>query len=149
MPLRCFLVRKYNPQKWDEFIQLEPHLDKRRNTWIWNMHKVGVQKVLETAGYLNQLDIDEEIVQKICGILDVNSFEVRPVESQNGLNASECLRGVYLQAALMAHDCIGNTHLAVDDNFTLVIHASRTISKGETIFFNYSNALLVSELKYY
>lgn len=149
MPLRCILLRKYNPEKWGEFMQLEPHLDKRRGTWIWNMHKATVQRVLEEANCLSQFDVAEEVIQKTCGILDVNSFEVRAVESQNNFSVSECLRGVYLQAALMAHDCVGNTHLAVDDDFTLLVHASRTICKGETIFFNYSNAILVSILCIY
>lgn len=43
----------------------------------------------------------------------------------------------------MAHDCLGNTHLSVDDDFILTIHASVDIPKNSTIFFNYSNVLQV------
>lgn len=96
---------------------------------------------------LKQLEIEEtDLVQTICGILDVNSFEVRPPEfTEISANTEEFLRGVYLEAALMTHDCVGNTHLAVDDAFQLSVHACRDIKKGETIFFNYSNALMVKK----
>lgn len=125
---------------------LEPHLEERKNTWIWRSHEINVVRVLK------ELDVKEacekDLIQKICGILDVNSFEVRPPEfTEVSVNPDEFLRGVYLEAALMTHDCIGNTHLAVDDTFKLCVHASRDIKKGETIFFNYSNALMVPNQK--
>lgn len=129
-------------------MRLESHISKRRDTWIWRMHKLNVERVLQEAGQLTEEDIQEEIIQKICGILDVNSFEVRPIELknyvQNVSGEGNFLRGVYLQAALMAHDCVGNTHLAVDDDFCMFVHASTPIAEGDTIFFNYTNALLVS-----
>ncbi|KAJ8928049.1 hypothetical protein NQ314_019419 [Rhamnusium bicolor] len=51
------------------------------------------------------------------------------------------LRCLYLEAALMAHDCVGNAHLSVDDDFVLTIHASVDISENSLIFFNYANVL--------
>lgn len=80
-----------------------------------------------------------EYLQKLCGILDVNSFELR---SPGGLD-SLLLRGLYAEASLMAHDCRGNTHLTVDDNFHLTIYASLPIQEGDVIFFNYTSSLLV------
>lgn len=113
------------------------------------MHKLNVERVLQESGLLNPDDIKDEIAQIVCGILDVNAFEVRPVECGNlvqGMNPGECLRALFLEAALMAHDCVGNTHLAVDDSFCITVRASRFIAKGETVFFNYTNALLVSKI---
>lgn len=145
LPLRCILLQQYKPEKWCEFSKLEAHLAERKNTWIWRSHEINVQRVLTELG----LEEAADLVQKVCGILDVNSFEVRPPEIvQISANPDEFLRGVYLEAALMTHDCVGNTHLAVDDGFTLVVHAARDIVEGETIFFNYSNALLVSETSF-
>ena len=80
-------------------------------------------------------------MQKICGILDVNSFEVRGPVCKSG--ESERLRGVYLRAALMAHDCLANTHLAVDDAFQMTIHASVPVPRGQPIYFNYTSAMQV------
>jgi hypothetical protein len=84
---------------------------------------------------------DADFVQRICGILDVNSFEVRGPSSKSG--EAERLRGVYLRAALMAHDCVANTHLAVDDDFQMIIHASIPIPRGHPIYFNYTSAMQV------
>lgn len=81
-----------------------------------------------------------ELMQKLCGILDVNAFELRSPDALDGLR----LRGLYVDATLMAHDCRGNTHLSVNDNFQLTIYASVTIKQDEPIFFNYTSSLLVS-----
>lgn len=81
-----------------------------------------------------------ELVQKICGILDVNSFELR---SPGGIGESP-LRGLYIKTALIAHECRGNTHITVDDKFQLTVFASLPIQQGETICFNYTSSLLVS-----
>lgn len=144
LPLRCILLQHYNPEKWKEFSKLEAHLEERKNTWIWRSHETNVQRVFHEFEGLAKV---ADLVQKVCGILDVNSFEVRPPEiAQISANPDEFLRGVYLEAALMTHDCVGNTHLAIDDGFKLVVHAARDVGEGETIFFNYSNALLVRDM---
>lgn len=49
-----------------------------------------------------------------------------------------------MNAALMAHDCIGNTFLSVDDDFSLTVKASVNISEKSPIYFNYANPLSVS-----
>lgn len=44
----------------------------------------------------------------------------------------------------MAHDCIGNTFLSVDDDFSLTVKASVNIPEKSPIYFNYANPLSVS-----
>lgn len=84
---------------------------------------------------------DAELMQKLCGILDVNAFELR---SSGGVLDGLLLRGLYAEATLMAHDCRGNTHLTVDDDFRLTVYASVAIQENEPILFNYTSSLLVS-----
>ena len=81
-----------------------------------------------------------ELLQKISGILDVNSFELRP---PGGLG-DFLLRGLYINTSLIAHDCRGNTHVTVDDKFQLTVFASLPIQEGDTIYFNYTSSLSVS-----
>lgn len=102
-------------------------------------------RILNDLNVTDEEDVAQEVIQRICGILDVNSFELRPREFQgtNG-NSGGFLRAIYLQAALMAHDCVSNTHIATDDDFEIIVRACRDIKEGEIIFFNYSNALVVS-----
>lgn len=66
----------------DEISRMESHCSLRRNSNIWNEHAKNVIKPLQEMGILTALNqqksiIDSDFVQKICGILDVNSFEVR------------------------------------------------------------------------
>lgn len=90
-------------------------------------------------------------MENICGVLDVNSFELRgPCPALMTEPApGERLRGVYLEAALLAHDCVGNTHLSVDDNFVMTIHASVPIAAGEPILFNYASSLEVGKYSFF
>jgi hypothetical protein len=100
----------------------------------------GVIQVFRENGLLTSVE-DADYVQRICGILDVNSFEVRGPPSKSG--QTEKLRGIYPRASLMAHDCVANTHLAVDDDFEMSIHASVPIPRGHPIYFNYTSAMQV------
>lgn len=86
-----------------------------------------------------------ELLQLLCGILDVNCFELRSPGGLDGL----LLRGLYVEASLMAHDCRGNTHLTADDNFQLTVYASLPIKEGDEIYFNYTSSLLVCLFAYY
>lgn len=68
----------------DEVLAMESHCTERCGTWIWYQH---AKNVIEP---LREIDIDEkfsgvqapwtltdDFLQKICGTLDVNTFEVR------------------------------------------------------------------------
>ncbi|CAH2044001.1 unnamed protein product, partial [Iphiclides podalirius] len=136
--IRALLMKDRDKTAWKAFMQLETHLNERKDTSIWE-HCENTDKFVTSLGLLEGAE-DTNIVQKICAAIDVNSFEVRgPVVPAIG--CSELLRGVYLKAALMAHDCVGNTHMAIDDNNVLVCHASTDIKKGEPIFNRYTDPL--------
>lgn len=69
----------------DEILSMESHCSVRRNTLIWDAHAKNVVKPLREFGIMTAMNeghklpctIDDDFVQKICGILDVNTFEVR------------------------------------------------------------------------
>lgn len=54
------------------------------------------------------------------------------------------MRGLYTQAALLAHDCIGNTLITVDNDKLLKVYACTDIKAGEIIYNNYTASLYVS-----
>lgn len=143
MPLRCLLLKNRHPLLWKTLMELESHADKRRDTAIWRNHKMNVEDILLKLNLIIEEDMKTELIQKVCGILDVNSFELRAPGFGPGSvpHPAECVRGIYLQAALMAHDCLGNTHLSVDDRYNLAIHSCVAIPVGKPILFNYTNAL--------
>ncbi|KAL0871364.1 hypothetical protein ABMA27_005102 [Loxostege sticticalis] len=142
--LRAMLKRETDPAAWEEFMSLETHLDKRKNSSVWAYNESTV-KFIKSLGLLDNVT-DEDLVQKVCAAIDVNSFEVRgpPIPA---IGCSEVLRGVYLKAALLAHDCVGNTHMSINDNNVLVCHASTDIKKGDTIYYNYTDPLKGTALR--
>ncbi|XP_066258410.1 SET domain-containing protein SmydA-8-like [Euwallacea similis] len=144
-PLRCILLSIYNPEVYEKILNLEPHLEKRRDTAIWRRHKLSVEEVLKETNLLTEKDVKEELVQRICGILDINSFEVRPPNNADNPITnpeSQCLRAIYPTVAMIAHSCISNTHISVDDNFVMSIYAKVDIKQHQPILTNYSDVLL-------
>ncbi|KAI8439615.1 hypothetical protein MSG28_013340 [Choristoneura fumiferana] len=118
--LRALLKRDSDPEGWAEFMQMETHLDQRRNTGVWVYHQNAV-KFIESLGLLEGIK-DTDVVQKICAVIDVNSFDVRgPAAPSLGC---EPLRGVYMKTALLAHDCVANTHISINDNNLLTGYVS-------------------------
>lgn len=55
------------------------------------------------------------------------------------------VRGLYPKAALMAHDCIGNTFITMDKHKELKVYASVDIKCGDIIYYNYTDPLMVSQ----
>ncbi|XP_012550660.3 SET domain-containing protein SmydA-8 [Bombyx mori] len=142
--LRTILKRNVEHEAWNEFMQLETHLEARRGTDLWDFYENTV-KFIQSLGLL-ECENDKNLVQKICAAIDVNSFEVRG-PSVPGIGCGETLRGVYLQAALLAHDCVGNTHMSIGDDNLLVCHASVDINIGDIIYYNYTDALKGTDVR--
>ena len=65
-------------------------------------------------------DLDNELVQKVCGVIDVNAFEIRipmaiiRAHSPNPfINSHDSLKGAFYEAALMNHSCVPNAQIAI------------------------------------
>ncbi|XP_072750457.1 uncharacterized protein [Anoplolepis gracilipes] len=139
LALRLWLTKYRNPTIWEKINQMEAHLDKRIGTPVWKEKEIDVVDVIQKLRIPDKTEPPSaELMQKLCGILDVNTFELRSPGVLDGL----LLRGLYIEAILMAHDCRSNTYLTVDDNFQLIVYASVPIKQDEPILFNYTSSLL-------
>ncbi|KOX72914.1 Protein msta, isoform A [Melipona quadrifasciata] len=137
--LRIWLLKKRDPKLWERVKSMEAHLDKRRDTEVWENREIYVVAMLKSLNLVPDDDPSvSEVLQLICGIVDVNSFQLRPPGRKEGL----CLRGLFMEASLLSHNCRGNLYLTTDSNFKLTVYASVPIKKGDTICFNYSTPLL-------
>lgn len=70
-----------------DLIGMESHFEQRQNTLIWHQHRRAIIDPLRQSGLYECFMFDgqyinDDFVQKICGILDVNSFDVRTQTSQ-------------------------------------------------------------------
>lgn len=92
-------------------------------------------------------DITDDLIQKIMSIVDVNCFEARiPRLNDFGdmsVTGDDCVRALYLKGALMTHDCVSNTHVSIDDQFNLSVRCSVDLKPDQTVYFNYTNVLMV------
>lgn len=82
----------------DDILSLESHCVERKGTWIWNehakcvidpLHKISIDKIFESVN--SPWPITDDFFQKICGILDVNTFEVRTEHFEVGSGNDNCL----------------------------------------------------------
>ncbi|XP_050347758.1 uncharacterized protein LOC126771738 isoform X2 [Nymphalis io] len=132
-PLRCLLLKKEDPDKWTALSAMEAHNDIRRARGdIWPMNDRNVVQRLKKWG----LEYDEEEIHTICGILEVNAFEV----GVTGANA----RALYDEAYLLAHDCTpSTTHTDAEGRSTrpLTVRASIPHKAGDIISLCYAYTL--------
>lgn len=76
-PLR-FIMFSQDPsqaESYKEVMKMESHCAERRGTSIWQMHELCIVKPLVAAGVI--AEEDSALIQRYCGIMDVNAFEVR------------------------------------------------------------------------
>ncbi|KAL9703820.1 hypothetical protein quinque_007338 [Culex quinquefasciatus] len=144
-PVRCLLLYRKNRDLFDEMMRMESHVEERRGSEIWQIHDKYVVTPLLEAGILDslndgELEVTGELIQRVCGILDVNTFEIRGDvdSSQNGSNLA---RGLYPKTSLMVHNCVPNTLLSIDGVGNLRVFTSAPVRMGEMLFINFTRSL--------
>lgn len=80
---------------------MEYHDAIRKNSEIWNADEVNVVGYLHGPCKLKDR-FSGDLIQQACGILEVNSFEAKTAKGHK-------IRGIYSNAALLAHSCVPNT----------------------------------------
>ncbi|XP_065369562.1 SET domain-containing protein SmydA-8-like [Calliphora vicina] len=139
--IKCLLLSE-NPEGKEDFskiLQLMSHLEKRRKSAIWQeRNKQIVQPILKSnlKNYFQLgCKLDEEFLQHLCGVLDVNTYEIRAPDVAS-------MSGLYLKGSLLAHQCCPNANVAIDDLYRIKIYANRDIDKEEMVTNCYTNVLL-------
>lgn len=132
-PLRCMLLKNDKPEVFAKIMNLEDHLEERSKTQLYKILKSNIVTFMKNI--LGLKGIDEEIVMRIVAILDTNCFEIRVP------NQASKLRGLYVSAAMMSHDCKPNTRHVFEDNYQMLLIASVDIPKGGIISTTYTQTL--------
>ncbi|XP_069699803.1 uncharacterized protein SmydA-5 [Periplaneta americana] len=150
-PLRCLLLQRRNPRKWQQILEMESHVKKRGpGTEVFREIRDRVVTFLQ-ENYLQKLsgagkegdavleDCSENTLHKICGVLDVNGLDIR-------LALGAEVVALYPTVYLMEHDCVPNTRHSFeialgDKQYRVTVRATRQIRKGEHISTMYTHAL--------
>lgn len=136
--LRILLMRDTDHESYQRILLMEDHLEeRRRNHELWRHYETNVVQVLNEkcpSGFIER-HTDHDI-QRICGILDVNCFEI----GQSPVKA----RALYPSAFLLAHDCRPNTtHTDDPATYELILRTSRRVRRHEAITLSYAYTLQV------
>lgn len=128
-PLRCLWLKEEDPAKWSSLCQMESHLERRINTDVHEINQANVVDFIQK--YLRVLSYSEEEIHRICGVIDVNGFEIP------GPNVI----GLYGKGCLLEHNCIPNSSRTFDPQLNIIIRATVDISKGEHITTSYTDPM--------
>ncbi|KAL1494356.1 hypothetical protein ABEB36_009968 [Hypothenemus hampei] len=133
VPLRCLILKTTDPSGYATLLDMESHNEIRKK--IPDLWKSNQEKVVDRIVKQWQLtEFSEQEIHTICGILEVNSFEI----GQQGVS----IRGIYPTSFLLSHDCVPNTnHTDEEETFKLTIRASIHIPAGYPITLSYAYTL--------
>lgn len=107
-PLRLLVASEKYPERWEKEVkEMEAHNKKRCVNGQWNIDHVNIVVYLRDRLKLEKFS--EEMIQTACGILEINSFELR---TKMGYFA----RALYPKVSMMNHNCVSNTSHSIDPN---------------------------------
>lgn len=102
---------------------------------LWNRNQTVIVDRIRNGW--NLLQFSEEEIHRMCGILEVNCFEV-------GGGREAVARALFSEAYLMCHNCVPNTN-HTDDPITheLIVRTTKALKKGDIISLSYAYTLQV------
>eukprot|EP00094_Tigriopus_californicus_P008742 TCALIF_08427-PA protein Name:"Similar to msta Protein msta, isoform A (Drosophila melanogaster)" AED:0.15 eAED:0.15 QI:0/0.4/0.16/0.83/0.6/0.66/6/115/489 len=144
IPIRAILLKMKDVKQYKRFMALESHVESREGTDAEVKADERVFRLLEQFR-LHEAG-NRQLVQKICGIFDTNSFDLAIQDGAKGIT------GVYLNAAMMMHSCVKNTRIVFRYLFSsqehiMTIYARETIHKGDPIYHSYTPILAPTTLR--
>ncbi|XP_050079732.1 SET domain-containing protein SmydA-8-like [Anopheles maculipalpis] len=134
LTLRCMLLKTIDPANYDRLLDMDPLNDVRHQIpKLWNRNqKEIVQRIRSEWGFAE--DYTEQELHTICGIIEVNAFEV----GQDPIKA----RALFPKACLLMHDCTPNTgHTDELQTHHLTVRVLRYVKAGEPLTLTYAHIL--------
>ncbi|EZA57735.1 SET domain-containing protein SmydA-8 isoform X1 [Ooceraea biroi] len=140
MPLRLLLESEKNVERWDKEVKdMEAHNKIRSQKTQWKSDHVNIVEYLRKRLKLDRFS--EERIQTICGILEINTFEVRTAK---GFGA----RGLYPTVAMMNHSCVSNTSHSISPiDYKMRLRTTLKIPAGGELHASYTHSLLPTMLR--
>ncbi|XP_061938952.1 SET domain-containing protein SmydA-8-like isoform X1 [Apis cerana] len=139
-PLRLLLESEKNPERWkNEVKDMEAHNKIRNQKKQWKSDQINIVEYIRKQLKLERFS--EEQIQTVCGILEINTFEVRTAK---GFSA----RAIYPTVALMNHSCISNTcHSISPTDYKIRLRTTLKIPPGGELYGSYTHSLLPTMLR--
>lgn len=132
---------------YDDIMQMGGRLHVRTDTNVAKCHQKFITDPLlaaDIATLFPELNLDFNVLQRLCAILDMIAFEVRgarDVTLESGNDPSFVLRNIYLHPALLVQSCTANSFLTIDAEFNVKLYAGQDIAQGHVV--TYNNAIVM------
>ncbi|KAM0735042.1 SET domain-containing protein SmydA-8, isoform B [Formica fusca] len=139
-PLRLLLESEKNAERWSEEVKdMEAHNKIRCEKTQWKSDHINIVDYLRKRLKLDRFS--EERIQTACGILEINTFEVRTTK---GFSA----RGLYPTVAMMNHSCVSNTSHSISPiDYRIRLRTTLKIPTGGELYASYTHSLLPTMLR--
>uniref|UniRef100_A0A146L8D6 Protein msta, isoform A n=2 Tax=Lygus hesperus TaxID=30085 RepID=A0A146L8D6_LYGHE len=136
-PLRALLASEKDLKRWEsEVVSLMDHNSLRKeNQEVWEAERINVVEFLRNRCKLSER-FSEDLIRKVCGILEVNSYEILPD------TVAVPIRGLYPTASIPSHNCVANTtHSISPGDFKMVMRATIDLAEGSEVLCSYTSSL--------
>ncbi|XP_040168533.1 SET domain-containing protein SmydA-8 [Anopheles arabiensis] len=133
LTLRCMLLKTVDRSQYDRLLGMDPLNDVRQQIpKLWNRNqKEIVERIRNQWGFAEYSELE---LHTICGIIEVNAFEV----GQEPTKA----RALFPEAYLLMHDCTPNTgHTDAPQTHHLTVRVLRDVKAGEPLTLTYAHIL--------
>ncbi|XP_026321344.1 SET domain-containing protein SmydA-8 [Hyposmocoma kahamanoa] len=134
-PLRLLLAKEKDPDRWQSELEaMETHTVARKERPTWGADQVNIADFLVDHCKLGSR-FDKDLVQRVCGILEVNSVEV---PSRGGFS----IRAIYPRLSIAAHSCVPNiAHTILQNGYQVLVRSAVPIKTGEPLYLCYTYVL--------
>ncbi|XP_073992221.1 SET domain-containing protein SmydA-8-like [Rhodnius prolixus] len=133
--LRTLLESERDATRWnDEVVVLEDHTnDRKARPEFWSAEQINVVDFLYEKCKLRSR-FKKDTIQKVCGILEVNCFEVITEEYSS-------IRGLYPKLAIMSHNCVANTtHSKILNEHKMIVRTTVAVKEGDELYSSYTRS---------
>jgi len=134
-PRPCLWLKQMDTELFSELMLFESHLAERDEDPEVEERVRAVANVV-----VNELRIDGvsmQDVRLICGILDVNSFEITTAQGE-----SSSIQAVYRSSSLAEHRCVPNLHRTFEiSTLEICLRAMQPITAGTHLTITYTDSL--------
>ncbi|XP_039957436.1 SET domain-containing protein SmydA-8 [Bactrocera neohumeralis] len=129
--VRCLLLAKSDPEKWQMFLKLESLEKQRRGSMQWKADLESIGKFIPR--FFKTTEFNEDLIMKTIGILQINGHEV-PVTDPPHV-------AVFSNASFLEHSCIPNLAKSFSREGNLILWAPKAIKKNTHLSICYSDAV--------
>jgi len=133
MVLRCLYLRDHNEEAWRALCNLQTGDPSKMDEELVDRAEKVANLICGTFKLGDQFT--REVVFKMCGRLETNSFEI-PLG-----HSSVSIQGVYEVGCMIEHCCIPSAHRTFNSDLSLTVRAAYPLEEGDAVSLCYSDSL--------